>query len=419
MNQSLFERAKKVIPAGVNSPVRAFGAVGGTPPFIQEGKGAYLFDVEGRKYLDFIGSWGPMITGHSHPEIQEALSQQIQKGFSFGAVTQLEVEMAELICQNIPQVEMIRMVNSGTEAVMSALRLARGVTGRDKIIKFQGCYHGHCDSMLVKAGSGAMTQGNPDSLGVTQGTAKDTLLADYNHLDSVSGLFQEHKGEIACVIVEPVAANMGVIPPEEGFLQGLRDLCTQEGALLLFDEVITGFRLGFQGAQGYYGVESDLVTYGKIIGGGLPVGAYGGRKEIMEQIAPLGCVYQAGTLSGNPLAMTAGLTCLRYLLTHPDEYDRLEENARFLAEGYGRLGLQVHQVGSLVCPFFTQVPVRDYDTVRTCDTARYARYFAYLLEHQVYLAPSQFEAMFLSTAHRKEELHMVLQLCEAFLQQEQ
>lgn len=411
----LFERAEKVIPGGVNSPVRAFRSVGGTPRFLKSGKGAYVTDVDGKSYLDFVSSWGPMITGHGNEIVLEAIEKTMKDGLSFGAATELEVEMAEFIVDNIPEIGMIRMVNSGTEAVMSALRLARGFTKREKIVKFEGCYHGHCDSMLVKAGSGALSGGQADSAGVSEGTAKDTLTATYNDISSVREIFSNNSGEIACVIVEPVAANMGVIPPGDGFLEELRELTKKEGALLIFDEVITGFRLGFGGAQGYFAVEADLVTYGKIIGGGLPVGAYGGKKEIMEKVAPLGDVYQAGTLSGNPLAMSAGLACLKYLHGNPQEYMKIESLAFSLADGLRKLNFgTVNQVGSLVSPFFTKVPVVNLETAKTSDTQEYAKYFSFMLEHGVYLAPSQFEAMFLSTAHSQEEVQRVLDLASKY-----
>ena len=324
-SEALFERAVKCIPGGVNSPVRAFGSIGGTPRFIKKAKGSHIFDVDGNEYIDYIDSWGPCILGHDHPAIREAVVKAAENGLSFGCATEIEMEMAEFICERIPSIEMIRMVNSGTEAVMSALRAARGYTGRDKIIKFAGCYHGHSDAMLVSAGSGVMTSGVPDSAGVTKGCTQDTLTAVYNDLDSVRKIMEANEGQVAAVIVEPVGANMGVVLPEEGFLQGLRDLCTKNGALLIFDEVITGFRLGFTGAQGRFGVTPDLTTYGKIIGAGMPVGAYGGRKEIMEMVSPAGPVYQAGTLSGNPIAMAAGLTQLRILYENPDIYQKLEK----------------------------------------------------------------------------------------------
>lgn len=419
MNESKqwFQRGKKVMPGGVNSPVRGFGSVGLEPRFIQKGQGAYLTDEDGKEYLDFVGSWGPMITGHCQPKVMEAITETLQNGLSFGAATKQEVELAELITEAIPSVEMIRMVNSGTEAVMSALRLARAYTKRDKIIKFEGCYHGHSDSMLVKAGSGAMTFGNPDSEGVTQGVAKDTLTATYNDISTVASLFEHNKDEVACVILEPVAANMGVILPQGDFLQEVKALCKKEGALLIFDEVITGFRLGFGGAQAYFNVEADLVTYGKIIGGGLPVGAYGGKREIMEKVAPLGGVYQAGTLSGNPLAMAAGLAELRYLKENPQCYQELETLGQWFAEELEKIWgnqCQMHHIGSLLCCFFTSQKVVDYHSAKTADTEKYARYFRFMLEKGVYFAPSQFEAMFLSTSHTKAELERVVSYGKEF-----
>lgn len=328
-SKELFERAVKVIPGGVNSPVRAFAPVGGQPRFITKAKGSCLYDEDGNEYIDYIGSWGPMIIGHNDERVLAAVQEQIMNGLSYGAVTAVEVEMAELITEIVPCIEMVRMVNSGTEAVMSAIRVARGFTKRNKIVKFEGCYHGHADALLVKAGSGLMTAGTPGSAGVPEGCVKDTLTATYNDLESVEQLFKENPDEIACVIVEPVAANMGVVTPKEGFLQGLRDMCTKNGTLLIFDEVITGFRLKLDGASGYFGITPDLVTYGKIIGGGMPVGAYGGRREVMETVAPIGNVYQAGTLSGNPVAMRAGITQLQILRDNPDIYDRLEKNGEF------------------------------------------------------------------------------------------
>lgn len=419
-SEELFERAKKVIPGGVNSPVRAFGSIGGTPRMIRSANGAYMTDEDGNTYLDFVNSWGPMILGHNHPAIREAVIRACENGLSYGAATALEVEMAELICGSIPNVEMVRMVNSGTEAVMSAIRAARGYTGRDKIVKFMGCYHGHSDALLVQAGSGVMTAGVPDSAGVPSGCTKDTLSAVYNDASSVERLFEAFPQEIAAVIVEPVAANMGVVPPQEGFLQALRALCTKYGAVLIFDEVITGFRLGFAGAQGYFGVDADLVTYGKIIGAGMPVGAYGGRREIMERIAPAGPVYQAGTLSGNPIAMTAGLAQLRMLREHPEIYTQLnEKGAWFFGEvrriaGAPEAHAYVSSCGSLGCIFFTDTPVTDYESAKTSDTARYAAYCKHMMGHGIYLAPSQFEAMFLSAAQTKEELTSVLERMEEF-----
>lgn len=408
-SRELFERAKKVMPGGVNSPVRAYRSVGMEPLFIERAKGNRIWDADGNEYIDFIGSWGPMILGHADPDVEEAVARQMEKGFSFGACTELEVEMAELITENVPHVDMVRMVNSGTEATMSAIRIARGYTGRSKIIKFEGCYHGHSDSLLVRAGSGAMTFGNPDSAGVTNGAAADTLLAEYNNLESVEALFAANPGEIACVIIEPVAANMGVILPGDGFLEGLRALCTKEGALLIADEVITGFRLGFTGACGKFGIEPDLVTYGKIIGGGMPVGAYGGKKEIMEMVSPVGPVYQAGTLSGNPVAMTAGLVTLKKLLDTPAIYDGIDEKAAVLAEGLKSLGTgTVNQTGSLVCLFHTDQPVKNYADARTSDLDAFTRSFRALLDKGVYTAPSQFEAMFVSAAFTDEDIEYVL-----------
>ena len=419
-SEALFERAVKCIPGGVNSPVRAFGSIGGTPRFIKKAKGSHIFDVDGHEYIEYIDSWGPCILGHDHPAIREAVVKAAENGLSFGCATEIEVEMAEFICERIPSIEMIRMVNSGTEAVMSALRAARGYTGRDKIIKFAGCYHGHSDAMLVSAGSGVMTSGVPDSAGVTKGCTQDTLTAVYNDLDSVRQIMEANEGQVAAVIVEPVGANMGVVLPEEGFLQGLRDLCTKNGALLIFDEVITGFRLGFTGAQGRFGVTPDLTTYGKIIGAGMPVGAYGGRKEIMEMVSPAGPVYQAGTLSGNPIAMAAGLTQLRILYENPDIYQKLEKKGEKL---YGSITeilaekqapCRVNHIGSLGCVFFTTEPVTDYASAKTSDTKAYADYFHYMLNHGVHLAPAQFEAMFLSDAHTSQDIEKTLELVKNY-----
>lgn len=419
-SEELFKRACEVIPGGVNSPVRAFGSVGETPRFIASADGGYMTDADGKRYLDLVGSWGPMILGHNHPEIREAVIRACEKGLSYGAATEAEVEIAELICSTVRNIGMVRMVNSGTEAVMSAIRTARGFTGRDKIVKFMGCYHGHSDALLVQAGSGVMTAGVPDSAGVPAGCTKDTLSAVYNDLSSVETLFEQFPQEIAAVIVEPVAANMGVVPPAKGFLEGLRGLCTKYGALLIFDEVITGFRLGYEGAQGYFGVDADLVTYGKIIGAGMPVGAYGGRKEIMSMVAPAGPVYQAGTLSGNPVAMQAGLTQLRILKEHPEIYTELNAKAdRF----YTRLdeaatkapqGYHVNHIGSLGCLYFTKDPVVDYASAKTSDTKAFAQWFRYIFEKGYYIAPSQFEAMFLSAAHTEEELGKMAEAAEAY-----
>lgn len=409
----LFSRAKRVIPGGVNSPVRAFGSVGGNPRFISRAEGAKVIDADGNVYIDYVCSWGPMILGHNDPHVLEAVMRASRDGLSFGAPCEYEVRMAETITRLAP-VEMVRMVNSGTEAVMSALRLARGYTGRDKVIKFTGCYHGHSDGMLVKAGSGALTGGVPDSAGVTAGMAADTLTAGYNDLESVRALFDAYSDTVAAVIVEPVAANMGVVPPSPGFLEGLRKLCDRHGALLIFDEVITGFRLGHGGAQEYFGVAADLATYGKIIGGGMPVGAYGGRREIMEKIAPLGPVYQAGTLSGNPVAMAAGLAQLERLEKEPSLYEKINALTAQLAQGLEKgakkagVGLCVNRVGSLCCAYFSPEPVKDYAGAVGSDTKAYMRYFSGMLNKGVYLAPSQFEAMFVSAAHTPEMIEQTV-----------
>ncbi|WP_070042602.1 glutamate-1-semialdehyde 2,1-aminomutase [Robinsoniella peoriensis] len=419
-SESLFNEAVNFIPGGVNSPVRAFGSIGEAPRFIERADGAYMTDVDGNKYLDYVCSWGPMILGHNHPEILKSVLDACKDGLSFGAATRKEVEMAELICEIVPSIEMVRMVNSGTEAVMSAVRTARGYTGRNKIVKFMGCYHGHSDAMLVKAGSGVMTSGVPDSEGVPAGCTKDTLSAIYNDLESVKALFQEMGKDIAAIIVEPVGANMGVVPPSEGFLKGLRELCDKYGSLLIFDEVITGFRLALDGAQGFFGVKPDLTTFGKIIGAGMPVGAYGGRKEIMEMVSPVGAVYQAGTLSGNPVAMAAGLAQLHILKDHPEIYTNLNAMGDwFYAEIDNILketnaNCTINHVGSLGCVFFTENPVDNYASAKTSDTAEFARYCKYMMGHGIYLAPSQFEAMFLSAAHTKPELEQTLEIIKAY-----
>lgn len=420
ISEHLFDRASLVMPGGVNSPVRAFGAVGGSPRFIQSASGAKMVDVDGNVYLDYVQSWGPMILGHAHPSVLEAVSQVMVRGLSFGAATALEVEMAELMTSVVGPLEMVRMVNSGTEAVMSAIRLARGYTKRDKVIKFAGCYHGHTDSMLVKAGSGALTLGTPDSGGVTPGTAQDTLIARYNDLDSVESLLNSNPGQIAAIIAEPVAANMGVVLPEADFLKGLRQLCDRHGSLLIFDEVITGFRLALGGAMAYYHVEADLVTYGKIIGGGLPVGAYGGRREIMRQIAPMGPVYQAGTLSGNPVAMAAGIATLKQLRDHPEIYDHINALGQRLAEGMrAQSENAVNHVGSLVSQFFTREPVRDYDSAKSSDTVKYGSRFRYLIKNGIYTAPAQFEALFISAAHTEADIDATLKIMKAFEETEE
>lgn len=412
-SEQLFEAAQKVMPGGVNSPVRACRSVGTYPRFLQKGRGSRVFDVDGNEYIDLIGSWGPLILGHCCPQVEEAVLTAVKGGLSFGAPTPSEVEMAELVCR-MTGIEMVRMVNSGTEAVMSALRLARGATGRSKLIKFAGCYHGHSDSMLVKAGSGLMTGGQPDSAGVPAEMAGDTLTADYNDAASVRRLLEANPGQVAAVIVEPVAANMGVVPPQPGFLQALRALCDEFGALLILDEVITGFRLAPGGAQEYYGVRADLVTYGKIIGGGMPVGAYGGSRRRMEQVAPLGPVYQAGTLSGNPVAMAAGLAQLRILQNDPQIYAELDRKGEVLQNGlreiFREAGIpaQVNRAGSLLTVFFTEAPVTGYAQARSSDLARYKVWYNGLLSRGIYIAPSQFEAMFLCAAHTDQEIQTIL-----------
>lgn len=421
-SEKLFEQAQKVMPGGVNSPVRAFGSIGSAPRFIVRADKANLWDEDGNKYIDFVGSWGPMILGHNDARIRESVQKACENGLSYGAATRVEVEMARLICEIVPSIEMVRMVNSGTEAVMSVIRAARGFTGRDKIIKFDGCYHGHSDCLLVKAGSGALTQGKPDSLGVPAGCTADVLTAKYNALDEVERHFQRFPQEIAAVIVEPVAANMGVVPPKEGFLSGLRKLCDQYGALLIFDEVITGFRLQIDGAQGYYGVSPDLTAFGKIIGAGMPVGAYGGRRDIMEVVSPLGAVYQAGTLSGNPVAMAAGLTQLTILKEHPEYYVNLNKKAdafftqiQELVKASGH-SYTINHVGSVGSLFFTNQPVFDDVSAKTSDTKKYASYCRYMIEHGVYIAPAQYEAMFVSMAHTEKELSQTLEIMKQALE---
>ena len=421
-SEKLFKEAVKMIPGGVNSPVRAFGSVGMTPRFIASAEGAYMTDADGNRYLDYVGSWGPMILGHANEMVLEKVSEACKKGLSFGAATEAEVDMARLICEMVPSIEMVRMVNSGTEAVMSAIRAARGYTGRNKIIKFEGCYHGHSDAMLVKAGSGVMTAGVPDSSGVPSGATEDTLLAVYNDLEGVEKLFNTWGKEIAAVIVEPVGANMGVVPPKKGFLEGLRKLCTDNKSILIFDEVITGFRLSKAGAQEYFGIQSDLTTFGKIIGGGMPVGAYGGKREIMEVVSPVGNVYQAGTLSGNPVAMAAGLAQLHYLNEHPEVYTHLNALGEKLYGGMEKmceelqLPYQVNHVGSLGSLFFTDQPVVDYTSAKTSDTKKFAEYFRYMLGNGVYIASSQFEAMFISDAHTDEEIQHTLNIMHNYFE---
>ncbi|HLT73711.1 MAG TPA: glutamate-1-semialdehyde 2,1-aminomutase [Ohtaekwangia sp.] len=401
---SLFEKAKQFIPGGVNSPVRAFRAVGGSPVFMKSAKGAYLFDEDGNRYVDLINSWGPMIFGHAFPPVEEAVRDALTNSSSFGAPTAREVEMAELITQMVPSVEKVRMVNSGTEATMSAVRVARGFTGRDKIIKMEGCYHGHGDSFLIAAGSGALTMGTPDSPGVTKGTARDTIIVPFNSLEAVEAALDQNKNEVAALILEPVVGNMGCVLPLPGYLEGLRKICTDNGVVLIFDEVMTGFRLAPGGAQEYYKVNPDMTTLGKIIGGGLPVGAYGGRRDIMDVVSPAGPVYQAGTLSGNPLAMAAGMAMLRALQANPALYSDLEKQTHTLTHGLREqwkdagLSWTVNRVGSMFTLFFTSEAVTDFDSAKKADTGMFARYFQAMLRRGVYLAPSQFEAMFISAA---------------------
>ena len=415
LSEELFDRAVKVIPGGVNSPVRAYGAIGIAPRFIDRADGCHIYDVDGKEYVDYIDSWGPMILGHNFPEVKENVLKACEKGLSFGCATAIEVEMAEFICDHIPHVDMVRMVNSGTEAVMSAVRVARGFTGKNKIIKFAGCYHGHSDAMLVSAGSGVMTSGVPDSAGVPKGCTEDTMTAVYNDLDSVRALMEQADGQTAAVIVEAVGANMGVVPPKKGFLEGLRKLCDEYGALLIFDEVITGFRLAFGGAAEYFGVTPDLVTYGKIIGAGMPVGAYGGRREIMELVSPVGKVYQAGTLSGNPIAMAAGLTQLKYLYEHQEIYKDLEKKGERLYGGIEKilaeknLPYHINHISSLGSLFFTEQEVVDYTSAKSSDTKAFSEYFKGMLAQGIHMAPSQFEAMFLSVAHTDEIIDQTLE----------
>ncbi len=415
ISEELFEEAKKYIPGGVNSPVRAFKSVGGTPRFMSKGYGSKMFDVDGNEYIDYIGSWGPHLFGHNPSFIKDALLKAIENGTSFGAPTEIEVKMARLICELVPSIEMVRMVNSGTEATMSAIRAARGFTGKEKIVKFEGCYHGHGDFFLIKAGSGALTFGVPTSPGVTKGNAVDTLVADFNNIESVKKLIQQNKNEIAAVIIEPVVGNMGTVRSENTFIKDLRTLCTEENIVLIFDEVMTGFRLSKGGAQEILGIKPDLSTFGKIIGGGLPVGAYGGKKEIMEMVSPSGPVYQAGTLSGNPLAMNAGFAALSYIKENPDVYSLLEEKAAYLEKGI-KAGLkligknyQFNRVGSMMTLFFTEEPVTDFNSAVKSDTKLYAKYFTGMLERGIYLPPAQFEAMFVSVSHTKEDLDKTIE----------
>ncbi len=420
-SEELFAKAKNLIPGGVNSPVRAFRSVGGNPIFIKRAKGAYIFDEDDNQYIELINSWGPMILGHAFETVEQAVSEAIKGSFSFGAPTRREVEMAELIISMVPSIEKVRMVNSGTEATMAAVRVARGYTGKDKIIKFEGCYHGHGDSFLIAAGSGAITMGIPDSPGVTKGVANDTLTAPYNNLEAVQMLCDANKEQIAALILEPVVGNMGCVLPKEGYLQGLRDICTKEGIVLIFDEVMTGFRLAKGGAQERFGVTPDMTTLGKIIGGGMPVGAYGGKVEIMNCVSPLGPVYQAGTLSGNPIAMAAGLTMLHHLNDHPEVYAQLESTGNQIVSGIRsildklNLNYQINHIGSMYSLFFTDTPVIDFETAKTSDTAKFGKYFHGMLDKGIYLAPSQYEALFLSTALSQENIEEVLAANETVL----
>lgn len=408
-SSAAFIQAKTVIPGGVNSPVRAFKSVGLTPLFIERGAGSRIYDVDGNEFIDYIGSWGPLIMGHAHPEVVEAIKKTAEKGTSFGAPTELETLMAQTVCERVPSIDLVRMVNSGTEAVMSALRLARGWTKRDKIIKFEGSYHGHVDALLIKAGSGVATLSLPDSPGVPENVAANTIAVPYNDLEAVRLVLKEFGEEVACIIVEPIAGNMGVVPPLPGFLEGLRSLTEQYGCLLIFDEVMTGFRVGYHSAQGLFGITPDLTCLGKIIGGGLPVGAYGGKRVIMEQMAPNGPIYQAGTLSGNPLAMIAGYTTLK-LLGEPKVYEELERKSARLEAGFSKnaavfgVPCTINRVGSMVCPFFTDQKVINYETAKTSNLTLFKQYFAKLLDLGVSIAPSQFEGMFVSAVHSDEDI---------------
>jgi len=406
-SEALFRKAQQLIPGGVNSPVRAFRSVGGDPPFIARGEGSHIFDVDGNEYIDYVGSWGPLLLGHRHPEILAALERALTIGTSFGAPTEQEVELAEAIADAVPSIEMVRLVNSGTEATMSAIRVARGFTSRDLIVKFEGCYHGHVDSLLVKAGSGVATLGIADTQGVPKAFCDTTIALPFNSVDAVEQTFRAHGDRIAAVIVEPVVGNMGCVPPLPGYLEALREITARRGALLIFDEVMTGFRVAFGGAQQRYGIRPDLTTLGKVIGGGLPVGAYGGRRDIMQKVAPVGPIYQAGTLSGNPLAVAAGLAMLRHLKAHPEVYDRLEARAAELCAS-APAEITVNRVGSMFTFFFTTGPVTDYESAKRSDTVRFGRFFRAMLERGIYLAPSQFEAAFLSAAHSPEDIQKTI-----------
>ena len=402
-SEAAFQRAQKVIPGGVNSPVRAFRGVGGTPPFVACGEGSHIFDIDGNEYIDYVGSWGPLLLGHRHPVIVEALRQTLETGTSFGAPTERETDLAEAIRDAVPSMEMVRLVNSGTEATMSAIRVARGFTGRDLTVKFEGCYHGHVDSLLVKAGSGLATLGIADTQGVPKGFTDTTLPLPFNSVDAVEAAFRVHGDRIASVIVEPVVGNMGCVPPQPGFLEALREITARHGALLILDEVMTGFRVAYGGAQARFGIRPDMTTLGKVIGGGLPIGAYGGRADIMSRVAPVGPIYQAGTLSGNPLAVAAGLAMLRYLKAHPEVYGELETKSAAIA-GAAPAGITVNRVGSMFTWFFTDQPVTDWDSAKRADTAKFAAFHRRMLEQGIYLPPSQFEAAFVSAAHTDEDI---------------
>ena len=420
-SQGIFSKACELMPGGVNSPVRAYRAVGMTPPFIERAEESHIFDVDGNKYVDYVGSWGPMILGHAREEVVRAVTTAAVRGTSFGAPTNGEVELAEMIRNAVPSMEMMRMVNSGTEAVMSAIRAARGYTGRDYIVKFEGCYHGHSDGLLVKAGSGLLTENVPDSAGVPKAFTDTTLIARYNDLESVQRLFDQYGEKIAALIVEPVAANMGVVPPEDGFLQGLRDITKQYGAVLIFDEVITGFRLALGGAQSYYGVTPDMTTFGKIVGGGMPMAVYGGRREIMDCVSPAGPVYQAGTLSGNPVAVAAGTAMLKLLMDDTAVYDRLEEKSARIENAFRKavekyhIKAQVNRVGSLMSIFFTDRPVKSFDDVQTSDLAQFAKYFRVMKAYSMYIAPSQYEAFFVNDALSEVDFQMTERAIDAAL----
>ena len=420
-NEAIFSESQKYIPGGVNSPVRAFKAVNMFPPIIKKAKGAIVTDEDGNQYIDFVGAWGPMILGHNDPDVVNAIKATSEDAIAFGAPTSLELELAKMICTTVPNIEMLRMVNSGTEATMSAVKLARGYTGRDKIIKFAGCYHGHYDGFLVEAGSGVLTQNIPGSPGVPQDSINNTLIAHYNDIASVEALFNQHKGQIAAIIIEPIAGNMGVIPSTVEFMNSLRDLCTREGALLVFDEVMTGFRVDYKGAQHVYNIKPDLITFAKIMGGGLPCGAFGGSREIMEYLSPVGPVYQAGTMSGNPIVMAAGLATLKKLDANPAFYDHLEAIAAMLENGVKEIAkeknipLVINRQGSMMTMFFTDLPqVKTFADVKTCDTNKYARFFTHMIKGGFYISPSQFEALFINVTHTKEHIQSFLERVRTF-----